>query len=298
MSRKIFFIISVLSLVFMIFLVSVYYYFSFFLPLKNNKELFPNFEKMNLEKDLKKINQKKEISKEVKENFGISVNDLIDFDKEVFFIDGREKEEFLNAHFNGAKNLRAPDINEYVQIKELFGIDEEKFKKSFFVIYCHDGNRSSEAVSRLGLENIKFLLEGVDVFFSDQNKKYSFVASGIPSIKKDIRDRDFTININNAVELFSDKKNLFLDGRLYKDGKIDGFYDFRINLLSSGEYNNKLNYILQYKDNQIVYVADIYTDLFYAKLLIQRLDQFYGFDADNFHVLFNQAGEFIQLIKK
>jgi len=325
MNKKNFFIITVLSFIAVIFLVSMYCFFLFFLPLKNNNELFPVFDKINLEKDkmkevnceareatlgcgearesalgyTNKVNQKKEIIEDVKNKFGISINDLNSVNKNIFFIDGREPEEFLNAHLNGAKNLRAPDIDDYNKIKELFNLNDAEFKSSFFIIYCHDGTRSSDVALRLGFENIKFLVEGVDVFSNlEKNSKNSFIPSGIPSISNKIRDKDFTVDINKANELFLDKENIFLDGRLYKDEKIDYLYDFRINLLSSEEYDKRLKHILQYKDKEIVYMADIYTDLFYAKLLIQRLEKNYGFDGNKFHVLFNQSKEFYQLTNR
>lgn len=295
MGKKKFLIINIFFLFIFILLISLFYYLLYFLPLKNNNELFPRISEMKTRNNFDNVGKKIEISDDTINRFGINLGNLSTIKKNIFFIDGREYEEFVNAHIDGAENLRTPDIVNYNSIIKLFNLDKNVFDKSFFVVYCHDGRRSSDVVSRLDLDNVKFLIDGIDVFFGPDDNIVSFVASGIPSIENEIRNKDFIVNIDSVFKLSEKEDTFFIDGRLYKKNIDNIGYDFRISSLTTGDYNNKINKILDFKNSNLVYIADTYTDLFYAKLLIQRLKNNHGFDPDKFYVLFNQSEEFSKM---
>ena len=290
-------------------MVVVFYNYYFFEPLKSNGELFPerieNFSESDMEKKLEDFetpensenkmlsNGKFDISEEFKNDYGITMDELEKIEKKIYFIDGREPEEFESSHVQRAVHIRTLDITKET-IKSRLNIDDLEFQNSFFVLYCHNGTRTSDVISKMNNNNFKFLLNGYGAL-SQSSKFQMYHNSKISVFKKDIQNQDFTINTNEALKFLNKNSSLFIDGRLYSDeNKLPLYFDFRIGKLSTKEYERKLNHILQYKDKNIVYIAEIYPDLFYAKLLIQRLEEKYDFNPKYFHILFNQSEEFYQ----
>jgi rhodanese-related sulfurtransferase len=282
---------------FFVLAISTLFYNSFFLkPLKKNGELFPQNNAIDSQIPQ---NKKVKISDEIVEKYGITVDEIAKIDKnKLFFIDGREPEEFANNHVSGAKHIRTLDIADKEIIKSAFAIDEDIFSNATFIIYCHDGTRSAEQTSELDLANVKFLVKGVSVFYdgSAETIGIGLVPTGIATIEKEIQDYDFTISSDEASKML-DGKNLFIDGRLEVKDVFSFAKDFRIGKLASDQYVQALEKILLYKNGDIIYIADTYGDMFYAKLLIQRLSKQYDFDLKKFHILFAQSDNFYVYLK-
>ena len=282
MNKKNFIYKIIFSIIASILIIGAFYYFIFLKPLKSNGEIFSKTDKA--------LVQKEEISDELKEKFGISLENIPN-NKKVYWIDGREIEEFENNHILGAKNIRTLDIESFNNILNVFDLHINDVGNSFFIIYCHDGTRSAEVVSKTNMSNVRFLLEGVKSF-KENNLISVYENKDKPVFKKHIQNRDFTVSPDKSLELLK-KDSLFIDGRLYSNQRFDFAYNFRIGQLSSKDYKERLRYILKFKDKDIVYIADIYPDLFYAKILAQRLESDYGFSIDDFHVLLGETNEFL-----
>ena len=58
--------------------------------------------------------------------------------------------------------------------------------------------------------------------------------------------------------------------------------------MTKEEYESRLKKVLENKDKDIIFIVDRYTELFYANLLIMRLEKNYQFSKDKFHILFCQ----------
>ncbi|PLX21469.1 hypothetical protein C0584_02530 [Candidatus Parcubacteria bacterium] len=275
--KKIILIIILFPLLSLIVL-SFFFYFSYQKPLQENKEIFNSTPPK----------EKVEVSKEVKEKYGISPEEILEEERQVYFIDGREIEEYNNFHIRDAEHIRAPDLTIDL-VKEKFNLSEEEFDEALFILYCHDGTRSSDNTTELDRDNFKFIIGGVNS--RHEGNKLGFIPGGTLTFREEVREKDFTTHIDNLKEEYSDKEYFVIDGRLYNDVKIEGAYDFRIGRLRTEEYNNKLSEIIKQKDKKLVYIAEIYPDLFYAKLLIQRLVDSYGFTMDQLLVVMNQSEE-------
>jgi len=272
-SQKI--VISIFLFLFTSLLLIILYSFLYYLPLKNNHEVFSEIESY----------QKPLISEGVAGAFGITIESILSEKRKVLFIDGREEEEFNNNKIRDSIHIRTPDLSRKI-IANKYNIDLDSFDNYLFVIYCHDGSRSSKKVSDLNLENLKFLIDGIKVFDDTRlNDKYSFVQSGVATIEKDIREYDFIVDGSFVKTLISKNNELFIiDGRLNKNEKIKDSYDFRIGAVSSSEYGKKIKEIEKYNTVNILYIAQTYQDLFYAKLLFQRLIKSGDFKIENLHI--------------
>ena len=265
----------------------VYYYF--YRDLETNKELFPEnklFQEIKTN-NLQELPQnemtpgKDDIPKEILEKYGILSEEVKKLDRKVYFIDGRELEEFEVEHIKDSEHIRTLDITKE-KIKKVFYLSENEFNNSFFVIYCHDGTRSGDVVGRLGLDNLKFLIGGVRCIYDFETEK----GEKEQVFEDYIINHEFTISSEDFLKLKKNNDILLLDVRLYENFDIPGEYDFRIGKLSTGEYNNRMSYILENQDKKIVCIADIYPDLFYSKLLFQRLIEENGFNKKNLYILF------------
>ena len=286
-------VIGFISFILLVVVLLLFFHYYFLVPLKNNNEIFFNNEQSftdNVNKDFKistLSNGKIDLSEDMKDEYGISVSDVsgkINEGIDVYFIDGREAEEYRSMHVVGSRNIRTADIDSIYTLMKGFYLSDSEFYSSFFVILCHDGTRSADIASRLNSDNIKFLING---YKSDE--LFPVDRDGTSIFNKKIRNNDFTIKLDDAIEKIKNKNNLIIDGRLYSDYYIPDTYNFRIGRLSSDEYDEKLKYILGFINSDIVYIADIYPDLFYAKLLAQRLSLDFNFNINNFYVLFSQS---------
>ena len=251
-------------------------------------ELFP------LDLDREEI-FKEEISPELKEKYGVEYINIKDGEN-VYFIDSREIEEYEIFRIKGAFHLRAPDIESADDIIKTIGIEKTEFENSVIVIYCHDGHRGSEVASKINLPNVKFLIGGrknffeMDITFLEGDRDQA----PFPTY---IKDADFTVTLEEAKRLLFSGAFL-VDGRLYEnDYELESAYKFRIGQMSSDEYYEKLQKITDLKNQKILFVANIYPDLFYGKLLIYRLERDYGFNYNNFYILFAQDSELHNFLK-
>lgn len=251
------------------------YYFLFWSPLKSNKELFPELYLLP--------NGKLGVSEEIKEKYGITKEqlDVLTAQRPLFLIDAREPEEYAAFHFAGAAHIRAPDIGGRQELARALGLGEEEFAGAAVVIYCHDGTRSAQACNALGLPNVKFLIDDEMTASRGAGRKEVFDAA--------IKERDFTITPKEALDLLESGSASFIDTRLYRKYVFAFARDFRIGNLSSKEYQQQLPEIIALRGRDIVFICDIYPDLFYAKLLIQRLSREAGFPLDKFFILFAES---------
>jgi rhodanese-related sulfurtransferase len=271
-------------------LISAFYFFFFYFPLKNNKELFPAVED-------NKIFQKEDIPEEAKKMYGITYEDIKNIQKEksVYFIDGREKEEYEVLRLKNSINLRAPDILNENEIIKALGITQAKFNNSLIIIYCHDGRRSLETVSKINLPNVKFLIDGrmnlfkIDPALTEGDQEKS-------PFPDHIKDYDFTISLEDFKKIIQNDYFL-VDGRINNnDDLFPNVYKFRIGYLTTEEYNEKIKDFIGLKNKDIIFIANSYPDLFYAKLLVYRLERDYGLNYKKFHIVFGQDNSLSEII--
>src|SRR3989344_4910910 len=82
----------------------------------------------------------------------------LDLNEDIFLLDVRNPNEFEIAKIKNAKLIPLPQLE-----SKLHEIPKEKE----IIIYCHHGNRSSEAVKILkekGFHKVKSLVGGIDVW--------------------------------------------------------------------------------------------------------------------------------------
>lgn len=267
--------------------VLVFYFAFFYFPLKNNKEIFPKTEN-------EEIFVKEDIPQDMKKMYGITFADT-EKEKSVYFIDGREKEEYDVLRLKKSVNLRAPDIMSADDIIRALKITRTQFNNSLVVIYCHDGRRSMETAAKINLPNVKFLVDGRLNFLND-----SFLAEGSVEnspFSDHIKDYDFTISLDDFSALIKNKNYFLVDGRLDdSDVTLSNVYKFRIGYLSTEEYNEKIKTFIELGDKDIMFIANSYPDLFYAKLLVYRLERDYGFNYKKFHVILGQDNNISKIL--
>lgn len=279
------------------------YFFLFFRPLRSNKELFPVYAESREREQVHILPAGKiDIDSAVKEKYGITAQEVsvLKGKKRIYFIDGREPEEYESRHIENARHVRATDIVSAGQIRGLFGAGSSGQEDALFVIYCHDGTRSAGALASLGAEGFKFLVEGFNLRDGGRMNDTGLpvTSTGKEVFDKEIKDRDFTISAAEAMRFLKSGKAQFIDVRLYREYIFSFARDFRIGNLSSKEYREQLPAIIGLKGRDIIFIADLYPDLFYAKLLIQRLQKVYGFELDRFFVLFGETRRFYLRLKK
>ncbi|MFH0912803.1 MAG: rhodanese-like domain-containing protein [Candidatus Omnitrophota bacterium] len=232
-----------------------------------------------------------------KDKYGISFKEVAKLNGQVFFIDAREPEEFAYEHIKGAKHIRARDIDSIETIKKAFNLSDKEFKQSFFIIYCHTGTRAAEIPAKVEVNNIKFLLKGGMFLRLEENQHLIYRDLEQTIFDVDLVNEGFSISIDRAIELLRKREALFIDGRLYKKNPLPFAYDFRIGQLSTREYEQRLTNLLNFIDKKIIYIADSYADVYYAKLLVQRLRKQYAFKIKNYFVLFKKSDLFYRKLK-
>ena len=224
------------------------------------------------------------------------INERILSGDNVYFVDVREAEEFLVGHIVDAKNIRYMDFyNDYNKIKNLFSLDSDSFHDSLFILYCHDGNRGLLASERLNMDNIKYLIGGIESLYSDKNIKYiGSPLSDVVIFDKKYQHR-FQSLASDVVDFIKNNNAVVVDMRhppVYNNKHIDESVSLKMSLLTTDEYNNRLNIILANKNKEIILIASRYSELFYANLLIKRLTDNHDFSDNQFHIVFNQFNEF------
>jgi len=265
----------------------VFYFSFFYFPLKNNKEIFPKVEDS-------KVFIKEDIPEDMKKMYGITFADA-EKEKNVYFIDGREKEEYDVLRLKKSVNMRAPDITGADDMIKDLKITRAQFNNSLVVIYCHDGRRSMETAAKINLPNVKFLVDGRLNFLNDSSQAEGSVENS--PFPDHIKDYDFTISLDDFRALIKNKNYFLVDGRLDdSDVALSDAYKFRIGYLSTEEYNEKIKTFVGLGYKEIVFIANSYPDLFYAKLLIYRLERDYGFDYKKFHVILGQDNNIAKII--
>lgn len=212
--------------------------------------------------------------------------------RSIYYLDIRESEEFSVGHALGAKHIRHADIESVKTIKNLFGLNKESFKKALIVVYCHDGDRGFYTAKNLDQENIKYLIGGVEGLQGKDYIEYTGAYLSDTKIFPAGYQRMFQISARKASEMITEDKNIFIVdmrlGRAFAIKHIKGSLHFLFNTMPTEEYKKRLQKVLKHKDKNIIFIVERYTELFYANLLIMRLEQNYHFDRKKFHVLFAQ----------
>ncbi|MEI6596877.1 MAG: rhodanese-like domain-containing protein [bacterium] len=269
--------------------VLIFYFLFFYFPLKNNQEIFPAVENSE-------IFIKEDIPEDMQKMYGITYEDARK-EKMVYFIDGREKEEYDIFRFKNATHLRAPDISSVKNMMDALNTTSEEFNNSLIVIYCHDGRRSLETVSKINLPNVKFLIGGRKNFLTADPSSVEGDSEKSP-FPNHIKDYDFTITLSKFKNIISNDYFL-VNGRINNDDNLfPDVYQFRIGYLTTKEYNEKIKDFIGQKNKNIVIIANSYPDLFYAKLLIYRLEMDYGFDYKKFNIVFGQDKNISKIINE
>jgi rhodanese-related sulfurtransferase len=232
-------------------------------------------------------------------NYGLTAEQLelkINAGKKVYFIDVREIEEYNIGHIEGAKHYRAADLT-IEGIKSRFILSDQEFSESLFVLVCHDGGRGFFKARRFNQGNIKYLIEGIEYSELAKNgiKVTGPVVPDYEIFSKKYQTK-YQMLAKDAVQLMKRNKGiLVIDDRhinVYRRKHIKGSVHMKIGHLKKDDYENSLQKILDKKGSKLIVLADRYSELFYANLLLLRLERDYNFDDSKFHIVFNQFSEF------
>lgn len=264
-------------------LVILFYFLFYYIPLQKNRELFPETKE-------KEVFLKEPINESALLLHGIYYKEIDDLEN-VYFIDGREEEEYNAIHIKGSIHLRVADILGKEDIINALNLNQEEFNNSLIVIYCHDGHRGSEIAEKINLANVKFLIGGrtnfleIDEFLleGDINKN---------PFPDDIKNYDFVVSHEDGFKIFKDKNATLIDGRLIGIDILLDVHKIRIGQMTTEEYEKKIEEIKE--DNIFLIFTESYPDLFYAKLLIYRLERDHDLNYKNFYIIFTQTEEFIE----
>ncbi len=292
----------------------LFFYYKYYKPLYEDSYLFPKANSMNINPLDKTIESHNPIDpKELNKNYTLLENTLrdkkniiINYDygiepeeikkKEegkikVYYLDIRETEEFDVGHILGAKQIRGADIENTSTIMNVFGFSDEEFKNSLIVVYCHDGERSFYAARSLNENNIKYLIGGTENLNGNKYIQYTGNYLSDKKIFGDEYQKNFQILAPEALRMITERNTFVIDmrlGRVFAEKHIKGSLHFLYNTMTKEEYESRLKKVFENKDKDIIFIVDRYTELFYANLLIMRLEKNYQFSKDKFHILFCQ----------
>ncbi|MBT4277366.1 rhodanese-like domain-containing protein [Candidatus Falkowbacteria bacterium] len=229
-------------------------------------------------------------------NYGLYKENIkreIDKGKDIYFLDIREKEEFEVGHIIGSEHKKYADIEEVDDFREIFSLNDDSFLKSLIIVYCHDGNRGLALSRKFSMENIKYLIGGVEALYNYNGIQYT----GSPLSDAAIFDKKYQYKFQalakETFQAIKENEAFIIDMRYppnYHEKHIKGSISLKLNLLSTEEYNKMLPIII--KNKKIIIIAKKYSELFYANLLILRLERDYGFKDNQFYIIFNQFEEF------
>lgn len=293
--------------------VSLFFYYKFYEPLSNDIYLFPEKNKSNngyLFDDITDPAQfnddyiinagyyRDESGNRTTENRGygldyVEVIDLISNDSKVYFIDVREVEEYDAGHIDGAIHYRVMDIT-IDGIKSKLNINENEFNKSLVILVCHDGGRGLLKAKEIDKVNVKYLIGGIESLDGINNDFIKLTGPVFADYK--IFDKKYQkkyqTTATDAINIIEENSNVVvIDGRhitFYDKEHIKDSIHLKIGHMTTDEYNNSLNHILSKKGAKIVIFPDRYSELFYANLLLLRLEKDYGFNDNDFYIVFNQ----------
>ena len=303
-------------------IIGVIFYYKFYKPLYEDSYLFPQGETTSsetinsfvseIELDLRelnpsymeesgylrdKINDKDQIQDE---RYTITIKEiesLLKENKKPYIIDIREVEEYEVGHIENSRHLRGMDLS-INNIESLFNIDDGSFDENIFILVCHDGGRGLIQATRMEKDNIKYIiggLESLDDYSSDILKLTGPVFADQKIFSEKYQTK-YQILAKDAIKILKKNKEVTLiDGRhkqFYDKKHIDGSIQLNIGRMTTKEYENSLKKILDEKNNKIIITCNRFGELFHANLLLLRLERDYGFNDNDFHIVFNQFEEF------
>jgi rhodanese-related sulfurtransferase len=233
--------------------------------------------------------------------YGIAYGEVvekIESGENIKFIDVREVEEYNVGHIEGAKHYRVMDIT-IEGIKKIFNLSEGDFNKGTFILVCHDGGRGLLKAKELDRINIKYLIAGIESLNNVNESEY-IKLTGPVFADYEIFDKKYQTKYQTQAEdiikmINKNEDVLIIDGRhisYYEKKHIQGSIHLKIGHMTIGEYQEALSRILDKKGFNIVILPDRYSELFYANLLLLRLERDYNLDDNKFFIVFNQFIEF------
>lgn len=225
----------------------------------------------------------------------LQVGEKIKEGVKVYFVDTREIEEFNAGHISGAKQIRHKDLDTEDKLLSVFSLSRDELGRSFFVLYCHNGDRALFTASKFNNEHIKYLIGGVEGLYGSDTLNYTgSVVSDKAIFGKKYQYR-FQSTAKEAASIMKKKPFVIVDMRRPLDyglRHIKGSISFPINVLPEEKYGRILSDILKCKGREFILIADRYSELFYANLMILRLTRDHGFDEGKFHIVFYQLDDF------
>ena len=240
-----------------------------------------------------------DIKKSFDEKYGLTpdqIKEEIDQNRKIYYIDVREPEEYEVGHIVGSKNIRYMDMERSVEkILEVFSLSEDEFKRSLIMVYCHDGNRGLAYARSINQDNVKYIIGGAEALDGFNSIDYTGSALSDKAIFDSKYQYKFQTSASEAIEIIKKGDAFVIDMRfpsLYNDKHIKDSLLFKINLTTKEKYNNIIELILSKREKKIIIIVNKYSELFYANLLILRLERDHNFDDDQFHIVFHQFEEF------
>jgi len=290
------------------FLLFGFFYLKYYKSLLDDSYLFPQgIEDVNLDSDIAKLNKNyiklngylrdSDGNRMVSDRqFGIEASELDDMlskNPAIKIIDVREIEEFNAGHILSSSHYRVMDLSIEI-IKNIFSCANEEFNNTLFVLVCHDGGRGYLKAKEFNKKNIKYLIGGIESISEKEYENLKLTGPVFADYK--IFDKKyqykFQILADRAINLINTNKDILLiDGRhitFYEKKHLSDSIHMKIGHMTSEEYSVNLKKIVEKKGEKVIIIADRYSELFYANLLILRLINNYEFSEDSFNVLFNQ----------
>lgn len=292
----------------------LFFYYKFYKPLYEDSYLFSGSHSVNMlhegQLDPSSFNNNYIIQNgfyrdmyndknNVNEKFVLTIEELevMTNDKKIYFIDVREIEEYNAGHISGSVHHRGMDLT-VEKIKEVFSLDNDKFNEGVFVLVCHDGGRGLLQAEKFNMENIKYIhggIEALDDYSGDAVELTGPVFADYEIFDKKYQKK-YQMTADEAIKKIKNKENiLIIDGRhkkFFDKEHIVGSVQLNIGRMTTPEYRQALQKILDNKNAEIIVLCNRYGELFHANLLFLRLERDHGLNDNNFNIVFNQLNEF------
>jgi rhodanese-related sulfurtransferase len=296
-------------------IVGIFFYYKFYKPLYEDSYLFPQGHGMQVnmmgELDPSEFNDNYIIKEgayrdlyndinEINEKFALSIREIeekIKKNEKIYFIDVREIEEYNAGHVDGSKHYRGMDLT-LDKIKEIFNLSEEGFGDGVFVLICHDGGRGLVKAEEFNMGNIKYIYGGIEVLngYNGDLIKLTGPVFADYKIFDEKYQTKYQMKASEAIKKIKNNEDILLiDGRhkeYYDKGHIQGSIQLNIGRMTTEEYNQSLNKILEKKGSELIIYCNRYGELFHATLLFLRLERDYGLNDNRFNIVFNQLDQF------
>lgn len=298
-NKKLIFFLIIQNLLIAVIL-GLFFYYKYYKPLYEDSYFFPkdSVSDINpLDRTIEPFYNKEEKEDEdttLSLQYGVTVNEIIKRKADginIYYLDIREKEEFQVGHVVGAQHIRHADIIDIETIKNIFNLKNID-DNVLFILYCHNGDRALYTAKHLDIDNIKYLIGGVEGIVDNNYLDYKGEYLSYQKIFDEDFQKNFQISATEAIDIINNKEDTFVIdmrlGRIFAEKQIKGSMHFLYNTMSTKEYEKRLEIVLKNKTKNILFIVDRYTELFYANLLIKRLIENHSFNEKQFFILFNQ----------